>query len=433
MLKARDDRSQDLVQEIVVKAQGVFLWVTLVIRSLLTGLRNADRISDLQRRLRSFPLTLEGFFHNMLASVDNVYEEQTAQMFKFALEAVEPLSLMTYSFLDDEDPDNAMTAPVRPLTAEDILSRADDMQRRLNGRCRGLLEVVSGEEISDGSLTVQLYTSKVDFLHRTVHDFLITKDMQQKLAMNLKPDFEPKMRLCKAFLAQMKALDYNNNWLLEELLEDLTFYAHGLELELGVPQVALLDEVENVLFKQGFRTFEFLGFLIQRGLLLYVKEKITRNSQLLQPGGEPLLYAALKPQSTKYSAEKFNRNIIDMLLEHGASPNQIYKGSTVWGHFMVSVRNSIHHGTTLLPIIESLLLHGADPHQRVITAYKTRSRPTGRAADLYKKQTSEVPVYKSAVTIISEQFGENQARKVISKAQARPESILFRVKSWVFR
>ena len=38
VLKARDDRTQDLVQVIVEKAQGVFLWVILVVKSLLQGL-----------------------------------------------------------------------------------------------------------------------------------------------------------------------------------------------------------------------------------------------------------------------------------------------------------------------------------------------------------------------------------------------------------
>ncbi len=77
-LRARDDRSQDLVHEIVDKARGVFLWVTLVVRSLLKGLRNADRISDLQRRLQEFPETLEKYFSHMIASIEPVYREQTA-------------------------------------------------------------------------------------------------------------------------------------------------------------------------------------------------------------------------------------------------------------------------------------------------------------------------------------------------------------------
>lgn len=40
------------VQEIVEKADGVFLWVVLVVRFLLNGIRNRDSVPDLQNRLR---------------------------------------------------------------------------------------------------------------------------------------------------------------------------------------------------------------------------------------------------------------------------------------------------------------------------------------------------------------------------------------------
>ena len=82
-LKARDSRSQDLVQEIVEKARGVFLWVVLVVRSLLTGLTNADKISRLQARLHNFPETLEKFFGHMLRAVEMCYREETALIFKY--------------------------------------------------------------------------------------------------------------------------------------------------------------------------------------------------------------------------------------------------------------------------------------------------------------------------------------------------------------
>jgi hypothetical protein len=47
-----------LVPEICSKASGVFLWVKLVVRSLLQGFRNHDRISDLRRRLEELPADL---------------------------------------------------------------------------------------------------------------------------------------------------------------------------------------------------------------------------------------------------------------------------------------------------------------------------------------------------------------------------------------
>jgi len=47
--------ANELLEAIAQKAAGVFLWVHLVVQSLLAGFVNADRVSDLQRRLDSLP------------------------------------------------------------------------------------------------------------------------------------------------------------------------------------------------------------------------------------------------------------------------------------------------------------------------------------------------------------------------------------------
>jgi hypothetical protein len=60
--KSKNQGYQDLVQDIAEKAQGVFLWVFLAVRSLLSGLTHADSIATLQKRLCRFPPTLEGYF-----------------------------------------------------------------------------------------------------------------------------------------------------------------------------------------------------------------------------------------------------------------------------------------------------------------------------------------------------------------------------------
>ncbi|KAK3708933.1 hypothetical protein LTR37_011263 [Vermiconidia calcicola] len=68
----------DLVQSIVTKAHGVFLWVFLVTRSLLRGLAEGDDLATLARRLDQFPEDLNEYFRHIMNRVDKVYEQQTA-------------------------------------------------------------------------------------------------------------------------------------------------------------------------------------------------------------------------------------------------------------------------------------------------------------------------------------------------------------------
>jgi hypothetical protein len=51
-----------LIEEVVNKANGVFLWVTLIVKSIISGLRQGDEIYHLRRRLASLPSDLEALY-----------------------------------------------------------------------------------------------------------------------------------------------------------------------------------------------------------------------------------------------------------------------------------------------------------------------------------------------------------------------------------
>lgn len=53
--------TEELMDNIVGKASGVFLWVDLVVTSFLTGMRLGDKIQDFQRRLDDLPADLETY------------------------------------------------------------------------------------------------------------------------------------------------------------------------------------------------------------------------------------------------------------------------------------------------------------------------------------------------------------------------------------
>ena len=84
-LKAEDNSYGDLVNEIVERAHGVFLWVFLVVLSLRCGLTNSDTISELQTRLQILPTELEEYFQHMLDSVEKVYHKQAARIYLMRL------------------------------------------------------------------------------------------------------------------------------------------------------------------------------------------------------------------------------------------------------------------------------------------------------------------------------------------------------------
>ena len=463
-LKARDDRSQDLVQDIVEKAQWVFLWVRLVVGSLLTGLRNADRVSDLQKRLRDFPETLEKFFSHMIASIEPVYREQTAQAFKYALEADGPLSLITYSFLDEEDLDAVVTAPLNPLTSQQILSRQDDMRRRLNGRCKGLLEVVNISSKllftrPENSYVDQFETPKVVFHHRTVRDFLQTKDMQNMLLEHLEPSFQPKSRICKALLAQLKAIDHRalegSPWLLREILRKLTYYARQLEDGTHMSQSSLIDEVGRCVLKHagilGWKRgrVDFLEFIVTRRLHLYISETLTTTTSLTRSEKSSLLDALLEDffvlkvgplvgtKMINIFVTRADVEMVDMLLNHGAQPNDEYKGSTVWEGFLFFLSKQLPHLSNndgVSAIIESLLFHGANLQHHIITGQKTQIRELSergaRSQKHQEHQEIQSDIVQSPQQILLKVFGEEKTSELLKKARKDQTTLPVGSKWW---
>jgi hypothetical protein len=88
---SRPGQGLELVQEIVDKACGVFLWVYLVTELLRKGLTNRDSFSGMRRRLESFPPELEDFFQGILESVEAFYHSKMSTALQLATTADEPL------------------------------------------------------------------------------------------------------------------------------------------------------------------------------------------------------------------------------------------------------------------------------------------------------------------------------------------------------
>jgi hypothetical protein len=179
-LQSEDSQCPDFVQNIVDAADGVFLWVYLVVRSLLEGLTNSDRIKDLQQRLNETPKRLEDYFEAMLFSTENRYRPQTARILSVAITTATELPLMAYWVIDQDDQTKRQLLwrterPEIPL----LHSRNERMCRRLKVLGKGLLEVGPPPDYDDEDYT--LWDQAVTFLHRTVKDYLQTPNARALL------------------------------------------------------------------------------------------------------------------------------------------------------------------------------------------------------------------------------------------------------------
>ncbi|KAI4681631.1 hypothetical protein J4E81_009797 [Alternaria sp. BMP 2799] len=192
----------ELIKDIGERAQGVFLWVRLVVRSLRDGIVNEDSVSLLQKRLRVIPSDLEDFFEQILGSVEEIYRSRMAGTFLAAMRTPLQLDLIHYYFLEQDDENFNLDMPSKRWDAPDIQRCAVQTERRLNGRFKGLLEASSMVGISADT--------KVDFLHRTLSDFLATKRMREKLESWVLGELNVCTAISRALIAASKFIEENS-------------------------------------------------------------------------------------------------------------------------------------------------------------------------------------------------------------------------------
>ena len=200
--------AQDLVDHIVSKASGVFLWVILVVRSLISGLKNYDRISDLQRRLDDLPQELEDLYKHMLSSIIPLYRRQASQLLQiklqhFMTESEEPLTVLQLSFAAEEDAATSIRLSDKGLTGSQLSFRIKSTYGQLLSRCCGLLEV-SG---------VVTHDAPVSFLHKSVVDFLKMPGVEAFLVQLGDPSrFDVNIALMSSNLALLKIIRKDWQW-----------------------------------------------------------------------------------------------------------------------------------------------------------------------------------------------------------------------------
>ena len=343
--------ASQLISTIVEKAAGVFLWVHLVVASLLAGLGNADRVKDLQRRLDMLPPELENLYQKMLDSLEPFYLEHASELFQLVRASPDRRALFL-SYGDDAI-DTVISQEISPLTKNEAISRVDVMRRRINSRCKGLLELgadpLSFDDVERSLLFVKSYPlvdPTVQYLHRTVKDFVEGRQVWNWLLAATKGAYATDLALCKAYLMELKlmrheSLDIYHFW---SVVAACINYAQRASFEAsgnpGMQEVfTLLDQLDRTGKQHARRlgeNWDFLSWMVKADMRFYIKAKIDEGcfsdqSSLLS---RLLIDACLRNSHMQDLLEVAfpSSNMIDLLLEKGASPDAQVAGldGTVW-------------------------------------------------------------------------------------------------------
>ncbi|XTI96105.1 hypothetical protein V2W45_1451512 [Cenococcum geophilum] len=323
-IRMEDQEGADaLAQQIQMKAHGVFLWVYLVVRSLLRGLANSDEMVDLHRRLNELPNELEKYFELMLDTIEPIYQRQTAKVFRVMLTSFNALPVIAFYFVGKEqlDPNYILHERIEPLSSQKIATIVDQQKRQLNASCRDLLFVTTDLEAPSFSGV------KVGFLHRTVMDFLRTGQMDN-------------WAMFKAFPSDT-AISVGS--MRETMIAGMMYYAREVERQSEYSEIDILDDLAKTVplnmtwsdLVGDLDCTDFLDIAVRFDLKLYVAEKTKKLREQSQEGtsqGEQI--AALLRQALRggfsvdsddcfqfSTTDQIGLSMLQRVLEDGADPN----------------------------------------------------------------------------------------------------------------
>lgn len=372
-----DPRAHQIVSEVRQKAQGVFLWVYLAVRSLLRGLSEGDTVEELLKRLRSLPSDLKEFFHRILASIDEEYRPLTCRTLVMTTFAESRLPLLAFWFLrlELDCPEYAIQAKIEPLGPAATKLRSSAASS-INKWCRDLLEVEMGEEGLDEDL--RLLDGSICFLHRTVRDFLSDLDVSSYLSSHVGGDFDMRKSFMRIYLAQAKLLPShglpNDSRSLgirfSNCMRNVMSMAKELELQGSGPATTMLKELDSVgrhhfhgegshwvdrvpvwsssgdhdelrIRDQG--SANFLSHAVCHNLIQFVQRELAEHPQTIHKEGRPLLTYVLHPTSRpagfapEHAEDAISSEMLELLLNAGADPNEhsrLSDSHTIWQIFL---------------------------------------------------------------------------------------------------
>ncbi|KAL8776162.1 MAG: hypothetical protein Q9213_008374 [Squamulea squamosa] len=172
---------KSLSEKLIEKAEGVFLWLDLMVKDLLKGVSNRDSLEELYLRLERTPGDVVGMWDRKLQELDSIYRDEARKIFRLMLVADDQeykVTLLGLACAEDEAWQHVVLHNTQYFESPQFNSLCEDLEIRITSRCGGFVEFYDyGQDLphfSEPGRTA-LHANqqrRITFIHRTAADFL---------------------------------------------------------------------------------------------------------------------------------------------------------------------------------------------------------------------------------------------------------------------
>ena len=260
---------EEVMTEIVTRAEGVFLWVSLAVKDQIHGIKMEDNLQQLKERLDSLPSEVEGIYASMLSRIEKPHRKEASQLLQLALHgkihSLLDFSVASYARLDE------MLESTGEMSESDLILMLTRTRKRILATCAGLLEIhdkgvrenveswsiydsdsssdLSADEFQFKTYVIPDSTASVQLIHRTALDFVRSSEVGQTfLQVNATPGFNARVSYVKVLIAQTKLSGRFTK--VDAIMDGIL----SLECSIGVAQTALCELFYATMCMMNLRT-----------------------------------------------------------------------------------------------------------------------------------------------------------------------------------
>ncbi|KAM7191670.1 hypothetical protein V8F33_008766 [Rhypophila sp. PSN 637] len=199
---------RDLMEAIADRADGVFLWVVIVVEQILIRAMETPDLDDIWTIYNSLPAGLEALYNSIHEGLSPAMKETSSKLYRMVLawrlhldDMIEAVHF--WVTINCKDPAQPVQFP--PVSNHGAVLPL--VGRLLAGHTKGLLQLYPWRRwttiISSGEV--------VDFIHRTALDWLQLPEQTQSLEVR-SPGFQPLLSIMAASGAYLRWMEQANQW-----------------------------------------------------------------------------------------------------------------------------------------------------------------------------------------------------------------------------
>lgn len=363
--------ADELISQIILSSNGVFLWVSLVVKLLDDACDEGDAFEELQRKIEFMPREMEDLFDQLFGSIHESDRHQSAQTFAIMLKLMANkyglrFSLLRYSFLEEYKADpNFASMPdfvSQGYLVEDegaLNARLKRGRKQLYKCCKGLLEVIESDDDPldnddddpPGRLEHMPLNQRISLVHGLALEYLEREDISKDIIARTQ-GFNVSGAVVQTYVAELVSLNLRqpgcDDICYGSELEEIFNYVSKIESEaLSHELIAALHNLNKTRQNQEYKKVDFIAYGRVNSSLPCMDNKFAVAHCAAFFGCHK--YFTASESSSAHLLNKYIENgslalvairklragttILRWLFQHGCSPNQavlMHSSGSLW-------------------------------------------------------------------------------------------------------